>query len=91
MGGAPPLASIGAVGGIGVDEKTALLIEPNGQVAIVRTSIPTCLPLLKHTRTHTHTHAHTHTQREREREREGERERPGSRRRRRDSSRSSIY
>eukprot|EP01047_Picozoa_sp_COSAG01_P073271 COSAG01_NODE_11898_length_1838_cov_1.516964_2_plen_115_part_00 len=32
---APPLASTGAVGGIGVDQHTALLVEPSGSVAIV--------------------------------------------------------
>lgn len=35
VGGAPPLASTGAVGGIGVDQKTALLVEPSGATAIV--------------------------------------------------------
>ena len=35
VGGSPPLASTGAVGGIGVDQKTALLVEPDGSTAIV--------------------------------------------------------
>ena len=39
-GGPPPLASDGAVGGIGVDQKTALLVEPSGQVAIVGSGTP---------------------------------------------------
>ena len=39
-GGPPPLASGGAVGGIGVDQKTALLVEPSGQVAIVGSGAP---------------------------------------------------
>jgi cyanophycinase len=33
--GPPPLSSTGAVGGIGVDQGTALLIEPDGSTSIV--------------------------------------------------------
>lgn len=33
--GPPPLSSTGAVGGIGVDQKTALLVEPDGSTSIV--------------------------------------------------------